>query len=74
MTGVVQVLDDQRPIQPVLVAQLGRALGRQRLVAGEDLHRITWDQVQHQKAQHRDADEHRDRLQQALVMYVSTAS
>ena len=56
VAGVVPVLHDQRAVQPVLMPQLRCPLGSERLVAGENLHRIAGDQVQHQEAQHRDPD------------------
>ena len=66
MAGVIQVLHDQRPVEAVLVAELGRALGRERLVASEELDGITRDQVEQQEAEDRDAEQHGDRLHQAL--------
>src|SRR5881397_156909 len=63
---VVRVLDHERPVQPVLVPELSRALRGERLIASEDLHRIARHQVQHQEAEHRDANEHRHCLHQTL--------
>ena len=66
VAGVVPVLNHKRPIEPVGVPELSRALRRQRLVPSEDLHRIARHQVEHQKTEHRDPNQHRHRLQQPL--------
>ncbi len=66
VAGVVPILHHQGPVQPILMPQLCRPLRRQRLVARKNGHRIAWDQVEHQKAEHRDAQENRHRMQEAL--------
>ena len=52
--GAIPVLDHQRAVQSILVAEIGGALRSEWLVASENRHRIARDQVEHEKRQHRD--------------------
>src|SRR5439155_24501374 len=54
------------PVEAILVAELRGPLRRKRLITRKDRDRVARDQVEHEKAQHRDSHEHRDGLQQAL--------
>jgi hypothetical protein len=66
VAGVVPVLHPERPVQPELMPDLVGTLGGERLVAGKELDRIARHQVEHQEGHHRDTDDHRHRLRQAV--------
>src|SRR5262249_13572609 len=56
------VLLPERLVKAVLMADLLVPLFRDRLVAGENEHRVPWRQVGHKEREETDADQNRNRL------------